>query len=234
MTDKGTLETIDRIGEIPKRTVEALLEGLTKNPADFAIMGCGFIVGYEGLDVMGYMMRQMKEMVVGAASMMANLPAGTSPITDFMKLLPLRVEDYSIDVANLPTELGGGIGGIFEFLSKSIGGPEWPGKHITPASKGEITTPGISYWGPPPEGWTGAWPPYGITLSQLEGAKKAAADKDKWKWDLELVLADAKLKIVLGCLGAIAAYTISRPGFISGVLSGVGDITKGVGEIVPL
>jgi len=46
---------------------------------------------------------------------------------------------------------------------------------------------------------------------------------------LDIYIHDLKARMVMGALGAIAAYTITRPGFISGI----GEIVKGVGEIVP-
>jgi len=36
--------------------------------------------------------------------------------------------------------------------------------------------------------------------------------------------------LALGCIGTIEAYAVTRPGF----LSGVGEVIKGIGEIVPL
>lgn len=46
---------------------------------------------------------------------------------------------------------------------------------------------------------------------------------------VEAAKAYIKATMALGCMGLIEAYTITRPGFIQGV----GEVVKGVGEIIP-
>lgn len=46
-------------------------------------------------------------------------------------------------------------------------------------------------------------------------------------------LADIEARMITASLGALVAYALTRPGAIGGILTGVGDIIKGAGEIVP-
>lgn len=221
MSDEGRLDVIERAREIPLRLAEGILEGLASKPGDMIVLGMGFYAGYMGFDLMEYMMRPFKEFgkVLGSASIG----------------LPIKAADLAFDVANMPIEIGAGLGGAISDIGAAVGiGDLIPGKRITPATKGQITTPGISYYGPPPTGYSGEWPPYGITLAQIKGEiDKAPSATDKAKWTFEYWWAETNLKLVCGCLSAIGAYAVTRPGFVPGVLSGIGEITKGIGEITP-
>ena len=81
--------------------------------------------------------------------------------------------------------------------------------------------------------------PVKFVLDWLTGGKDAEAPKpestedlakdpdatatDKWKHELEI-------RLVSGAIGALVAIMITQPGF----MSGVGEIVKGIGELVPL
>jgi len=227
--DQGVIQTIDKLKEVPLRTLEALLEGLDKDPVNFAVLGLGFICGYESIDIMGVMMKPFKD-ILGNVTDLTKLAGG--PIIPQFDLSAVAMGPMGLlDLVKLvggPLGLGdkADLSGIYSIF---------PNKHVTPASKNpNMVAPGVSYYGPPPTGFTGPWPPYGTTLANLEDEKNAAADENKWKYDLEQWWLDQKVKIVMGCTGAIIAYMITRPGFVTGMASAVAESIKGLGEIVPL
>lgn len=214
--DQGKLDTIEKIEELPYRAVEALLEGLSTKPADFAIMGLGFVVGYHGLDVAAFIQKAMVD--------------GMNKAIEAAKGAAFKPLELALDLGAIPIDPAG----IALEIVRLVGGPALPNKHITPATKRpDLLQPGVSYYGPPPVGFEGEWPPVGTTLSKLQDGKDNASDEDKWKWDLEILLADFKLRMVLGCAGAITAYTLSRPGVLTGMASAAAEGIKGIGEIVP-
>lgn len=236
--DQGLLTTIEKLQEVPLRTIEALLEGLSAKPADFAIMGLGFVCGYEGIDLMQMMMKPFKDMagsIIGIAKNPADiLKLVGGPIVPQIDLSAVAMNASGIvdliKITSVP------LGGVFGNVADKSGiFSLFPNKHITPATKNpSMLAPGVSYYGPPPSGFTGPWPPYGTTLANLEDQKLTASDEDKWKYELEQWWLEARIKIVMGCAGAILAYMVTRPGFVTEMVKGVGEITKGIGEIVPL
>lgn len=225
--DQGVLSTIEKLKEVPLRTVEALLEGLAKRPEDFAIMGLGFVVGYEGIDIMGVLFKPIKD-ILGNLGDLTKLAGG--PIVPQVDLSAIAMAASSVvDLVKLAT---GPITGDYKTLFGLF-----PNKHITPASKNpNLLAPGISFYGPAPTGFTGPWPPYGTTLGTLEDQIQNAVPGSGEDWNLrfEQWWVEQKVKIVMGCTGAILAYMVTRPGFVTGIISGIGELTKGVGEIVPL
>jgi hypothetical protein len=220
--DQGSLASIDKLKEIPLRTIEAILEGLDKDPVNFAVLGLGFVVGYEGIDMMGILFKPIKDLLSGLPDL-AKLAGG--PIVPQFDLSAVAMGASSlVDLAKLAT---GGDAGILENL--------FPNKHIAPASKNpNLLAPGISYYGAPPAGYTGEWPPLGTTLGRLEDEIRNAPEADKPKYAFEQWWLEQKVRIVMGCTGAIVAYMLTRPGFVSESLKGIGEITKGVGGIMPL
>ena len=218
--DQGKLERIEKIQDLPLRMAEAILEGISSKPGDMAVLGMGFFAGYMGYDMVQYMMRPFKEMIGSAG--------------DTLGQIPNRITDVVFPLADLPIEIAAGpLSGTVDTLMRAVGGPAiMPGKRITPATKGQVTSPGVSYYGPAPTGFAGDWPPHGITLAQIQ-AEIDKDDENKPWWEFELIAAETELKLVCGCMSAIAAYALTRPGAIQGILEGLGSITQGVGEIVP-
>lgn len=214
MTDDGKLKQIENLRDLPLRMAEGILEGMASKPADFMVLGMGFFAGYMGYDLMTYMMRPFQEALGAMGKGIGELPS--------------KVACMTFPLADMPIEVGAGLGlGTVDKLTGIF-----PGKHITPATKGQITAPGVSYYGPPPKDYQGDWPPHGITLAQIQ----AEIEKDNDKrplWEFELLTAETELKLVCGCLSALAAYALTRPGTIHGILQGIGSITEGFGEVVP-
>ena len=52
--ETGALKSIEDWEDMPKRLLEAIMEGLAKEPSKWAIMGLGFYLGYKGMDVFKY------------------------------------------------------------------------------------------------------------------------------------------------------------------------------------
>ena len=52
--DEGVLKSIESWEDMPKRLLEAIMEGLAKEPSKWAILGLGFYLGYKGMDVLAY------------------------------------------------------------------------------------------------------------------------------------------------------------------------------------
>ena len=52
--NEGALESIESWEDMPKRLLEAIMEGLAKEPSKWAVMGLGFYLGYKGMDVLKY------------------------------------------------------------------------------------------------------------------------------------------------------------------------------------
>jgi hypothetical protein len=223
----GKIMGVERIEDLPKAILDTLLEGLSANPQDFAILGMGFLVGYEGLDVTAFMMRSLKDMVDNFGQILIKGITGTISKT---------VEDLVYPMSQIPVQMGG----IIQDISKLIGGPVWfPDKHITPATRMPSSLgPGVSYYGPPPAGIAAAdWPPYGISLAKLQDSIASAAEADKAKLMLEGIIAEQKIKILMGCIGAITAYALTRPGVAQSLVGALGNVVsgalQGAGSAVP-
>lgn len=236
-TSRGLIRDIHSIEDLPKALFDSFLEGLTAAPQDFAIMTMGFIVGYEGIDLLGQIMKPFNDM-------MQNVVKGISgSVTDLTKLLPIG----TFDMANMPVQMGGLVQDLTKLVANGLDDTGdltklltlFPNKHITPAIRmpGDLG-PGVSYYGPPPSGYTGDWPPYGTTLSKLETEKMEADKAELWKWELEQILTEQKLKIITGCVAAISAYAITRPGVAQSIMGAIGSMIQGAlvgaGEAVPL
>jgi len=217
----GKVSPIDSLEELPKKVLDSLLEGLTAAPQDFAIMGMGFVVGYEGMDVMAFLMKPLNDMLLGFG--------------DLLKGAAMKPLELVLPLANLPIQMGAG---ALDLL-KLVGGPViFPDKHITPAAKG-MAGSGTSYYGPPPADFVGQWPPYGITLSSLQQKIDDLPDgPDKTKLTFEQWAAEVKIKVLMGFMGAILAYTITRPGVAQTIVTEIGDTMqaaiRATGEAVPL
>ena len=223
----GKIKGVERIEDLPKAILDAMLEGLTAAPQDFAILGMGFLVGYEGMDIMAFLTKPL----AGIADNFVKAVSGVAQLGGTFSSL-----DLVYPMGSLPVQMGG----IAQDISKLVGGPViFPDKHITQASKNPSALgPGVSYYGPPPAGVDPKdWPPYGITLQKLEDSKKAAPDADKWKYELEQILSEQKIKILMGCMGAITAYTLTRPGVMPAIAGALGNVVsgalQGAGAAVP-
>lgn len=231
--DRGQIRDVRKVEELPGAILDALMEGMGKNPADFAILGMGFYVGYEGFDVMGFLMKPFNDMIGKIAAIFS--PQGA---VDLLKLTQLGgfggIESLTQPLATLPVQMGAGWADLIKMVS---GVSVYPNKHITPATKMPASLPpGVSYYGPPPEGFEGEWPPYGTTLAALEDKIRSDPSKTSFVW--EQWAAEMKLKVLMGCVGAICAYTISRPGVAQAMIGAAAEVVsgalQGAGEAVPL
>lgn len=189
MTDpktEGVLETISKLEEIPKRLAEAILEGMSKEPQEFIILGLGFFVGYEGYDILDWLLKGLH------TKLKAETPA---------------------DIA-----------------THAVLGPV---SFLAPKTALDITKVAVFPWFGALEAFWNA----NIDLSQVPFKQKQRTDEDigndpdksETQKAIEVWAHDQKARILLGAMGAIAAYAITRPGFFTGI----GDIVKGIGEIVP-
>ena len=235
---RGRIRDIESIEDLPKALVDSFFEGLTTAPQDFAIMAMGFIIGYEGYDLVGMLLKPVNEMVTNAVKGMVSgageLARNTAIGAFDMANMPIQMGGTLQDIAKLAAQVADGTGDLTKILTL------FPNKHITPATKmAPELGPGVSYWGPPPEGYDPEkWPPYGTTLSKLEDEKTAhAADDDWWKWEFEQIAAELKLKVITGCIGGITAYALTRPGVLQSIGQSISTIVagalEGAGEAVP-
>lgn len=55
----GVLESIESFQQVPGRLLESILEGLSKEPSKWIVMGLGFYVGWQGYDVIEYFMKAL-------------------------------------------------------------------------------------------------------------------------------------------------------------------------------
>lgn len=223
----GKIMGVEKIEDLPKAILDTLLEGLSASPQDFAILGMGFLVGYEGMDIMAFLMKPLNDLV-GQFGAVIKGATGLGPVKTVMDLV--------YPMSTIPVQMGG----LVQDISKLIGGPIWfPDKHITAASKMPSSlAPGVSYYGPPPAGVAAAdWPPHGISLAKLQDNIANASDADKAKLTLEQIVAEQKIKILMGCIGAITAYTLTRPGVAQGIVGALGNVVsgalQGAGAAVP-
>ena len=182
----GVLEPIASLEDLPKKIMEAILEGFAKQPQDFAVLGLGFFCGYEGYDVLEHFMKAVPLAKSNPADLAIRMGAGP---------LGVLMPQAAVDVAKLQ---------IF---------PMW--------SFAEFMRKFTS------EGSTGI----GKAVIPAQDVDTIMADPNRSP-ESKMIAAYAhnlKARIIMGSMSAIAAYAITRPGF----LMGVGEIVKGIGEIVP-
>ena len=177
--ETGALEGIESLADVPKRLLEAILEGLAKEPAKWMVIALGFYLGYKGIDVLKYFITVFKGLAGSAGEVIDDLTKATLDVT----LIPLLKFDPA------------------EFLLGLFGS-------ITGSKKAKEDTD--------------TKPSKPVTTEEL------ADDPDSTKgqvWAHEL-----EARLVAGATGALVAVVVTGPGF----LSGIGEIVKGLGEIVPL
>lgn len=187
MTDpktEGVLETISKLEEIPKRLAEAILEGMSKEPQEFIILGLGFFIGYEGYDVLDPFLKGIH------AKMKSPADAATIAL---LGPLSLALPKQAIDIAKVAVFPW--FGALEAFWNANIDLSQVPFKQKQRTDEEIRTDPNKS-----------------------DGQKA-----------VEIWAHDQKARILLGAMGAIAAYAITRPGFFAGI----GEIVKGIGETVP-
>ncbi len=203
--NQGVLTPLDQFSDFPARLAEAILEGIAKKPDEFLVLGLGFFVGYEGYDVMAHFMSGLS---------ILNTPQSPEDILAraAMGLPGLLMPQSLVDVSKVvvfpwlgPIEKLKEIGDPAAALQKYISGYT--------ASSGSMM---------------------GAVAKNIAGqANTQGITTDEDKTDMEKLLAawghDVKARLLLGALGALTAYMVTRPGFFSGI----GEIVKGVGEIVP-
>ncbi len=202
----GSIDTIEKLKDVPLKTIEALLEGLSSSPADFAVLGLGFIVGYEGIDIMSMLTKPITDGMIKGASVIAGIADSNLVKSATSPLVP------TFDLAAVPMSASG-IADLAKIVSDGMI-DVFPNKHITPATANpNMLGPGVSYFGPPPEGQTGPWPPVGTTLSNLEDQR--LRETDPWrekKLAIEQWWIEHRVRIVMGAAGALIAYALTRPG----------------------
>lgn len=249
--ERGQVRDVKKIEDLPGAIIDSLLEGATAKAPDFAVLGMGFLVGYEGMDIMGFLMKPFNEMVdkvieafktaalmpveaAAAALTSAGDVAGT--IADLTRIGGFgKIESLVYPLASLPIQMGTGWNDLIKIIT---GLSVYPNKHITPATKAGVSLPpGVSYFGPPPVGYEGDWPPYGTTLSNLEAEKETAGEPAKTALEFEQLMAELKLKVLMGCMGALTAYILTRPGVVPAIVGTAGEIVsgalQGAGSAVP-
>ena len=233
--DLGAVADIKKIEDLPAKIFDAMLEGLAKKPAEFVVLGMGFLLGYEGQDIMAYIMRPFTDMIKSITSL--KLSSGTS-LTSAVATGLGNQPALQYPVSTIAVQMGFGWN---DLVKAATGVAIFPNKHITPASKlANELPPGVSYYGAAPEGFQGDWPPYGTTLAELEDKIRNAKNDGKPTAGLSLEqwAAEFKIKVLLGCVGALTAYTLSRPGVAQTLITEIGDTVqagiRAMGEAVPL
>ena len=73
--ETGALKSIEDWEDMPKRLLEAIMEGLAKEPSKWVVMGLGFYLGYKGMDVFQYFIQNFgaiaNQVTGGGATMFA-------------------------------------------------------------------------------------------------------------------------------------------------------------------
>ena len=91
----GALRSIEEWDDIPKRLLEAIFEGMAKEPSKWIVMGLGFYLGYKGFDVfkwfvdtIGHAGSDIGETILDSAIDMAKVPflPALSPVTLLLSL----------------------------------------------------------------------------------------------------------------------------------------------------
>lgn len=82
-----------------------------------------------------------------------------------------------------------------------------------------------SMFGNPVPGFAASWAASGVDMMADQKAPLTQEQLERQKDTREYI----KLSLVMGITGMIEAYVITRPGTIAGI----GEIVKGIGEIVP-
>ena len=177
--ETGALASIESLIDVPKRLLEAIMEGLAKEPSKWMVIALGFYLGYKGIDVLKYFITVLKGIAGAAGAVIDDLTKATLDVT----LIPL----LKFDPAKFLLSLFGGIGG--PKAAKDDAPPTTPAKPVT--SEDLADDPGVS-------------------------------SSEVWMHELEA-------RLVAGAMGALVAVVVTGPGF----LSGLGEIVKGIGEIVP-
>jgi len=188
------LKSITSMEEMAYRIPETILEGLAKNPKDFVILGLGFFLGWEGLDIFGAISKGFINSVMGAAK-------GTAA-------LPLDLSKSILDTANIPPSM---LKFIFAPAMLLFGKPSGT---ISKAHFEDISV-------------------LRMTQEELDAQAAKTGTTDP-ALAFQINWTDIEMHLITGCLGALTAYALTRPGAIGEIIAGVGDIVKGIGEIVPL
>ena len=205
----GALRSIESIEDIPKRIIEAIFEGLAKEPSKWMVMAFGFYLGWKGIDVFKYFMNILNDLVDVGGEILKDLGDAAMDMAKIIVLPSLSPVSFLL--------------GMFG----SIVGPVKPkdpdaGVESAPAGSTELSaTSEIN------KGGKGFSAPVARTSEEIAAAVADPDDStttsDAWAHELEV-------RMIAGAMGAIAAVMVTQPGFFAGL----GEIVKGVGEIVPL
>ena len=178
--ETGALAGIESLMDVPKRLLEAIMEGLAKEPSKWMVIALGFYLGYKGMDVLKYFVQMFKAVAGKVGEVVEDLTKATLDLT----LIPFLKWDPA------------------EFLLSLFGG---------------ITGPKGAEEDAPPK-----VPNKPVTVDELAKDPDVPASA-VWRHELEA-------RLIAGAMGALVAVVVTGPGFITGI----GEIVKGIGEIVPL
>ena len=79
--ETGALAGIESLMDVPKRLLEAILEGLAKEPSKWMVIGLGFYLGYKGIDVLKYFMTVFKGVTSKVGEVVEDLTKATLDLT---------------------------------------------------------------------------------------------------------------------------------------------------------
>lgn len=102
---QGAIETIASVEDVPLKMLEAILEGIQREPTRFVCMGLGFYLGWKGLDVMNQLMGPFK----GIADAIAKGPGQLWPGGP-------KIQDSLEDIADIPLMISGPLTGILNLI----------------------------------------------------------------------------------------------------------------------
>ena len=200
----GALRSIENIEDIPKRILEAIFEGLAKEPSKWMVMAFGFYLGYKGIDVFKHFMNILNDLIEAGSEIMKDLGDAAIDVSK-MAVVP------ALDVVSFLTAMFG-----------SIVGPTAPkDPEADPDTTFRESETGVTHKG---RGYTASVP------RTSEDMAAAVADPDDPTTSTDGWAHELEVRLIAGAMGAIAAVMVTQPGFFAGL----GEIVKGVGEIVPL
>ena len=202
--ETGALRSIEKIEDIPKRILEAIFEGLAKEPSKWMIMAFGFYLGWKGIDVFKHFMNIINGLIDIGSDILKDL--GDAVIkTSTLAVLP------AFDAVSFLLSLFGSITG--------------PSKAKAPDAEPDTSfresETGVVHKG------RGYSPSVAKTSAEVEAD---IADPEQTATDADGFAHDLDVRMIAGAMGAISAVMITQPGFFAGI----GEIVKGIGEIVPL
>lgn len=219
----GAIEKLQKPEEIPFAFLEGILEGLAKDPVRYTGVAIGFYLGYQGYDVLTWLMSRFKISKMASA-------APDNPV-EFMTAAALGPVSFIPGVVDVATVLmypwTFPLGKAFD-MSKTLKEHRDALKQTTPFK--ELDAKAVL------DAWvsTASVSPVGTIQSIMDVALElrdqlTAATEDTVSQRAVDAYEVLRRRILMGMFGAFAAILLTTPGF----WTGIGEIVKGVGEIVP-